>query len=152
MTVIDIWVTYMLIEHISLLVHEPHYFTPINTTTVPAISYSLPDITTDMSCHPSSLNYCRLCSNISTRYWHQQTHINLTPNVTTCATCSGFVAPVSALYKHTTYILLTYRWIILRINLNRCFFMLLGGSEECQANISQYIWREVQQNKSELSE
>ena len=30
--------------------------------------------------------------------------------------------------------------------------MLLGGSEECQANISQYIWREVQQNKSELSE
>jgi hypothetical protein len=126
----------MLIEHISLLVHNPHYFALITTTTFPVISYSLPDIINDMSCHPSSLNYCRVCSNFSTRYWHQQTHINLTPNVTTCTTCSGFAVPVTALDKYKTTILLTYRWIILRVNLKCSFVTFPGGTEECHGNIS----------------
>lgn len=113
-----------------MLVHKPHYFTPITTTTFPSINHSLPDVTTDISCHPSSLNYCRVCSNISTHYWRQQTHINRKPHVTTCATCSGFVVPVTALYKYITTTLLSYRFIILRVNLKCCFIMVPGGTEE----------------------
>jgi len=30
--------------------------------------------------------------------------------------------------------------------------MLLGGTEECHANISQYIWHEFRRNKSEIRE